>query len=340
MARNDKDKLLRLFDDREVIRNRDVAALFGITRQAAHYHLRRLVQEGELVLVGAGRGARYRRAGLRGPRRYVYRTAGLAEEEVWQELVAREARLRELDEVPRSVFEYALTELVNNAVDHSGAPEVEVVLEAGEEGGTIALQVTDEGEGIFEHLRRGLGLDSDLEALQELSKGKATTMPERHTGEGIFFVSKAADRFEVTSGRLNWVVDNVIDDMAVLELSSLRAGTAVRFEARPGEARPLEELFEEYTEDFEFLRTRTVIKLFDIGVRFVSRSEAKRLLNGLARFREVVLDFKGVAGVGQGFADEVFRVWARAHPEVRLIPENMSEPVRFMVWRALSGARR
>jgi hypothetical protein len=47
-----------------------------------------------------------------------------------------------------------------------------------------------------------------------------------------------------------------------------------------------------------------------------------------------VLDFQGVEGVGQGFADEIFRVWASAHPEVVLVAENMNEPVTFMVERA------
>ncbi len=66
----------------------------------------------------------------------------------------------------------------------------------------------------------------------------------------------------------------------------------------------------------------------------MSRSEAKRLIHGLERFREVVLDFSGVDAVGQGFADEVFRVWAGAHPEVLLDPTNMNEAVAFMVERA------
>jgi hypothetical protein len=93
--------------------------------------------------------------------------------------------------------------------------------------------------------------------------------------------------------------------------------------------------FEENTEDFESTRTRIVVKLFDLGDRFISRSEAKRLMSGLERFREVVLDFNGVREVGQGFADEVFRVWSVANPEVRLVPVNMTRPVEFMIRRAM-----
>ena len=65
----------------------------------------------------------------------------------------------------------------------------------------------------------------------------------------------------------------------------------------------------------------------------VSRSEAKRLVADLDRFREVILDFTGVTGVGQGFVDQIFRVWARAHPEVKLVPREMNAAVEFMVRR-------
>lgn len=82
-----------------------------------------------------------------------------------------------------------------------------------------------------------------------------------------------------------------------------------------------------------------MVKLYAIGVRFVSRSEARRLLHNLDRFREVELDFEGVQGVGQGFADEVFRVWANDHPEVRLVPTRMNRAVEFMVERARRAAR-
>lgn len=258
--------------------------------------------------------------------------AGLEEDAVWVDLVARNEAVAGLYGNAQAIFQYALTELVNNAIDHSDSPTVEVKVEFGED--TLAIVITDYGVGLFEHVRQHLGLASDLEALQELSKGKMTTMPSRHTGEGLFFVSKAADRFEAESGRLLWIVDNGIGDVAVLEVSTPRVGTKVRFEASPTTVRDLRLLFEEYTEDYEFVRTRTVIKLFSIGVRFVSRSEAKRLMQGLEKFREVVLDFAGVEGVGQGFADEVFRVWQGEHPEVRLVSDNMSEPVEFMVKRA------
>jgi len=67
----------------------------------------------------------------------------------------------------------------------------------------------------------------------------------------------------------------------------------------------------------------------------VSRSEAKRLLAGLEGLREAELDFRGVESVGQGFVDDLFRVWTRNHPDTELVPTEMNEAVRFMVERGL-----
>ncbi|HBJ72286.1 MAG TPA: addiction module antidote protein, HigA family [Actinobacteria bacterium] len=83
----------------------------------------------------------------------------------------------------------------------------------------------------------------------------------------------------------------------------------------------------------ESARTRTVVKLFTMGSSLVTRSEAKRLLVGLEKFREVELDFEGVEFVGQGFVDEVFRVWSRSHPDTSSTPMHMNHDVAFMVNR-------
>ena len=86
-----------------------------------------------------------------------------------------------------------------------------------------------------------------------------------------------------------------------------------------------------------FVRTRPVVKLFEIGTAFVSRSEARRLLDGLdADFETVEVDFTGVTGVGQGFVDELVRVWPATHPDKKVLPINMNSAVDFMVRRGLS----
>ena len=93
-----------------------------------------------------------------------------------------------------------------------------------------------------------------------------------------------------------------------------------------------------FRSNLRFTRTRATIKLATLGTVLVSRSEAKRLVARLTDFRHATLDFSGVDVVGQGFCDEVFRVFARAHPEVTLEPVGMNDTVAFMVGRARAAA--
>jgi anti-sigma regulatory factor (Ser/Thr protein kinase) len=328
-----RDRIQQLFRKGATLRAGEVAEAVGVSRQAAHRHLAALVEEEVLQSEGQGRSVTYRAAGgLPLVRRYP--RGIIAEDRVWNELAAQNDTLASMSDSARSVFHYAFTEMLNNAIEHSASKEVEVRFERAPSG--LAFEIVDEGVGLFAHLRKELGLASNLMALEELSKGKITTLPEGHTGEGIFFTSKAADRFEIDSGGLRWTVDNERQDVAA-GAAPPRRGTRVRFEAKLEPSRTMSEVFDEYTQDLEFTKTRIVVKLFVHGERFISRSEARRVTHGLERFGEAILDFRGVKEVGQGFADEVLRVWATAHPRTKLTPVNMIEPVEFMVKRALKA---
>lgn len=201
---------------------------------------------------------------------------------------------------------------------------------------TLSFEVDDDGSGVFARIREGLDLGDSFSAIQELSKGKTTTDPARHTGEGIFFTSKVVDAFVLDANGLRWTVDSLRGDQAV-GLTDRISGTLVRCELDAQLSRSTSEVFAAYSIDHDFARTRTAVQLFSIGVRFISRSEARRLLAGLERFRDVIVDFRGVQEIGQGFVDEVFRVWPSQHPDVTVRPVNMVGPVEAMVRRGLPG---
>lgn len=254
---------------------------------------------------------------------------------MWVELERTASELSRLEPEAHAIAAYAVTEILNNAIEHSGSRTVDVGVQSGPEG--VTFSVDDRGFGAFETVRSKLGLETALDALGEITKGKTTTMPGQHTGEGLFFTSKAVRRFELEANGLRWVVDNAREDFTV-EPSSVRVGTKVRFLVAPHPTQTLAALFAEYTEDFEFSKTRCVVHLFARGADFVSRSEARRLLSGLERFRTVVLDFHRVVSVGQGFCDELFRVWAKAHPATQLLVDRAAPTVVFMIERARSRA--
>lgn len=231
------------------------------------------------------------------------------------------------------VMQYAFTEMLNNAIDHSGAAAATVSWWVSPDAWTF--MISDDGVGAFPNIQRGLGLEDLFSAIQELTKGRTTTAPDRHTGEGIFFTSKAVDFFTLSSAGLQWTVDNLRDDQAV-GVSTVTKGTRVVCEIDPNSERELRDVFARFTDDdFDFSKSRTVVRLFALGVRFVSRSEAKRLLHGLERFKEVEVDFTGVQEVGQGFVDELVRVWPSQHPGTVIKPTGMNDAVDFMLKRGL-----
>ena len=310
------------------IANRHVAEAVGASRQAVHAHLKRKVEAGELLSEGSGRNVRYRRA--QRPHHFVYEREGLEEHVVWNEVRADVLELGELPEATERIVHSAFTELVNNAIEHSSARMVKVRCQR--INSRIAFEIIDDGVGIFDHLVAELEIPTRLFALQELSKGRITTLPEAHAGGGLYFVSKIADYFEIESGGIRWMVDNDLPDMA-MGSSSLGAGTRAWFESEIQPQADGNEVFDESNEALQMSSRRLVVKLFAIGVRFMSRSEARRLLHGLEHYLEIILDFKDVEAVGLGFVDEVFRVWPSVHADTRIRAIHMEPAVRFMVER-------
>lgn len=109
--------------------------------------------------------------------------------------------------------------MVNNAIDHSEGK----TLHAGvfKYRNSVNIYIVDDGEGIFKKIRRLCRLADERQAILELSKGKLTTDPERHTGEGIFFTSRAFDTFEIESKGLKFSLDDEFDFDFLFEANML-----------------------------------------------------------------------------------------------------------------------
>jgi anti-sigma regulatory factor (Ser/Thr protein kinase) len=230
------------------------------------------------------------------------------------------------------ILPYAFTEMLNNAIDHSEGAVAKIRFWRNSQ--FWAFEIVDDGVGVFRKISDYFNLESPIESIGELTKGKRTTTAQGHTGEGIFFTSKVVDRFELTANGLEWDVDNSLSDFTVI-YRQMDRGTRVYCRIAINTRRRLEDTFRQFSINHEFVRTRPTVKLFEYGTTFVSRSEAKRILAGLEEFQEIELDFQKVESVGQGFVDEVFRVWISHHPGKKIIPINMNSSVEFMVRRGI-----
>jgi hypothetical protein len=187
---------------------------------------------------------------------------------------------------------------------------------------------------LFRSIADKLELADEHAALAELVKGRTTTMPEAHSGEGIFFTARSADIFVLRSHRIRLEWDNARADTFVSD-ERFTKGTKVEFTVRRDARRNLESVFAEFApEEYDYRFEKTRIRVSLVQPQYVSRSEARRLTANLEKFRTVVLDFKGVRSVGQGFMDEVFRVFANRHPDTSIEVINASPAVTAMLRHA------
>jgi len=317
----------------------ELAEHLGVTRQAVSIHLRRLIDAGEIFKTGSTRAARYFPPQAAVPARRLKRDLMLAnlDESVVYEDIAIALTLSRLPDNTESIVHYAFTEMLNNAIDHSMADQctIEVRLDTTR----LAFTVRDSGIGVFHSIADKFELQDEHAAMIELIKGKVTTQPEAHSGEGIFFVSKAADRFALRSHRLQIEWDRDRDDVFVSEPRFLK-GTLVEFQIRIDSRTRLEKVFAEFAPeeyDYQFQKTRVLVKL--LQREYVSRSEAKRLLHNLDKFSEIELDMRDVVSVGQGFADEIFRVFASTHPKILIRPINAGAALKAMIRHVSKKAR-
>lgn len=83
-------------------------------------------------------------------------------------------------------------------------------------------------------------------------------------------------------------------------------------------------------------KRRRVLAVVDNGTHLVTRSQAKQLVAIIDTCAEVVLDFAGVESIGQGFADELLRVWPLAHPDVQVVITGTNPTVRRMAEHVLN----
>src|SRR5690606_38722990 len=308
-----------------------VAAQLGLSRQRVHQRVQRLIAGAYLEKSGSTR-PRYTLGRNRRLER-TYEREGLADDRVWFSDL-----LPLLDFLPRNVLDighHGVTEMVNNAVDHSDATAVGVSMDCSD--GCLRLEVSDDGVGIFRKITRALDLPDERLALLELSKGKLTTDPQRHSGEGIFFTSRMFDAFQIESGALMFDHDMVYDDDLLDDADEVH-GTRVCMRIAIDSARTARDVIDQYSsgpDDYSFARTVVPVRLAKVGdENLVSRSQAQRLLQRVERFRCVVLDSAEVSTIGQAFADEIFRVFDNAHPEVELLHVNAVPEVQQMIRRA------
>lgn len=322
------------------INAKDIAASCGVSTAAIYGRLDRMEKAGIIAAQTEGRSKVYSFVDTMVIDRE-YRLEALDEDTVLRRDIS--PILQGVSQTVRSVFTYVFTEMLNNAIDHSEGDAA--AIHAYRNASVVGCFITDNGVGIFTKIQKAMGLDEKRFAILELAKGKFTTDPSSHTGEGVFFSSKVADRFYIFSDDLAFVGDNCrgeAEPVIMDRLSEIFHGTRVCFEVALNRTLTFADIANRYSEapdDYGFSKTIVPVKLLEYreaNPMFVSRSQAKRLLARFDRFKNIVLDFADIDEIGQGFADEVFRVFASAHPDSSITYINAGPLVERMIKHVLN----
>ncbi len=345
-----KEKILHIIKESGKVTSQEILVKVKVSRQYVNAVMSFLIAEKQVIKLGDTRGAFYVSSEYAQKNPEVFPTVfkkkyinkDLEEHKVLAEV---ESSLRQIEVLPenvRSIFTFAFSEMFNNSIEHSVSKGIslQVVLQ----GDKLSFIIEDTGVGVFRNIQKKKKLHSEMEAIQDLLKGKTTTMPKSHSGEGIFFTSRASSLFILDSFGYQLTVSPRINDVQIKNVLVRKRGTKVFFEINIDSQLHLTDIFRKYTNltkesDYGFDKTEVRINLYTAEGVHISRSQARRILSGLEKFSIILFDFENVPLVGQAFADEIYRVFKNKYPHITLQEENMSEGVKFMVERAKHGAR-
>lgn len=303
-----------------------LAARSGRSRASAQRLLGRLVDAQWLERGGSRRRPAYRPGALRQVV-HRYALAGLEEDRPWaQDFAAALA----LPEGVARMLRHALSELLNNAIEHSGGRTVTVSMRRTPL--QAQLLVADDGRGAFDAIRAACAIDDPAQAMFEIAKGRLTTRPADHGGRGLYHTATLADVFDLHANGCGW--RRIAGDADAARWQPVRTpggpGTTVYVAVALDTPRTLDLALRAGSR--EGLRgwidhARLPLRLLAGDGVLESRALARRVAWRLERYATATLDYAGISDVGPAFADEIGRVLPQRLPGVQWQQVNASPAV-------------
>ena len=343
-------KILNLAHKKGTIKTSDFISDFDVSRQYISKLISGLVEEKKLIKIGSTRSAFYtteeylQKHPELTPTTYskTLTNINLEEHTIFNDIERNFTSLSTFSENIKSIFEYAFSEMLNNAIEHSASKKIKISVRL--DDCELSFVINDFGIGVYRNIMKKRKLNSEMEAIRDLLKGKVTTLPKLHSGEGIFFTSKVGDYFVLDSHGYQFIADNKIKDIFIKKVRGQKQGTKVTFRININDKHHLNDIFKKYTNvggsGYGFDKTEIRVRLYTIGGVHISRSQARRVLSGLEKFKLIIMDYDRVPTIGQAFADEIYRVFKNKKPDIKIKNTNMNESVQFMIERSKNEAKK
>jgi len=301
---------------------------YKLSRPAILRYVHNLAIDNYIEVIGSTKNIRYSLKPLHISNNLYKLKSSLEEDRVWRNDVL--PLFEKIKENIEHICNYGFTEIFNNAIEHSEGAEIKTKISIWVD--RIIMEIADDGIGIFNRIQRQYNLEDPLHAILELSKGKLTTNPASHSGEGVFFTSRMFDSFRIGSGNL--LFGHKTQDI-FFETNQNIKGTVVTMEISPISKRTTKSIFDKYTsnqDDYGFDKTIIPVELARYGnENLISRSQAKRLLTRLEKFKTVAFDFRNIKIVGRAFTDEIYRVFANSHPNITILSINAGKSIQQLI---------
>ena len=312
-------------NDKELIKKTTEA--FEISKSTVYNYIKELCREGVLKKEGTAYAI------VSQSQVFAYENNNLDEGRIFEKDIA--PIFKGLEKNVFSIWRYAFTEMMNNAIEHSLSKNIVVAVFTNPLESTVII--SDNGVGIFKNIQDYMKKEHNQEiSLDEcatlLFAGKFTTAKAMHSGEGIFFTSHLMDSFFIFSDDVLFSRNNFSDKK--INGIEKTGNTIVWMSLNNHTKKTTKEVFDRFSNvDDGFIKTQIPIAhIFPYGSP-VSRSEGRRLGELILKFKEVDLDFTGVEEVGQAFCHELFVVWQGRNPQISLNVLNASTDVSNMIKR-------
>ena len=180
----------------------------GFSRQYTVRLLNRLIAAGEIHRRGKTRAARYHlgKASEEIDRlELIKEREGLSEHVVFEEVIKRMRLTTRLNRNCIAIFDYAFTEMLNNAIDHSHSKKVWVRVEV--DHSVVTFVVKDLGIGAIESIKQGFDIGDDFsvivseDGIYGVGNGAKWAMGALHAGASVQEALEIAAKKDIyTSG--------------------------------------------------------------------------------------------------------------------------------------------
>ena len=172
---NIKELILRKIKENKSITASEIVIATKFSRAYINKILQSLRQEGKIILLGKANKARWivaEKAIFEKEKskilffRKSFQNKNLSEDLVLKEIKQNTGIFINLSDNISRILEYAFSEILNNAIEHSFSKKIDVLIKRTSDD--INFVITDFGIGIFNNLLKNRNLKSELEAIQDL----------------------------------------------------------------------------------------------------------------------------------------------------------------------------